>query len=47
MPGEPEQARRADRLANGIDLTDEIWASIGNAAGAVGLDEAAVDALIG
>lgn len=39
-PGEPERLTRADRLANGIPLTDEIWASIRTAALDHGIAEA-------
>lgn len=28
LPGEPERRTRAERLANGIPLTDEVWASL-------------------
>ncbi|MBT3700469.1 MAG: malate/lactate/ureidoglycolate dehydrogenase [Alphaproteobacteria bacterium] len=39
MPGEPEQAKRKDRGANGIELPDETWASIMEAARNVGLGD--------
>jgi hydroxycarboxylate dehydrogenase B len=39
MPGEPEQARRLDRGANGIELPDETWASIVETAHAAGLSD--------
>lgn len=40
VPGEPERARKAERLANGVVLPDDVWASILAAAEAVGLDPA-------
>ena len=39
VPGEPEQRRRADRTANGIDLPQGTWDSIVEAARMVGLDD--------
>ena len=38
-PGEPENRTRAQRLAEGIPLPDDTWASIINAARQTGLDE--------
>ena len=46
MPGEPEQARREDRGANGIELPDETWASIVEAAETAGLTQADLDAAL-
>ena len=37
-PGDVERAKRADRLANGIELADDTWQSIVDAAHHVGLD---------
>ncbi len=39
VPGEPEQRTRAQRLAEGIPLPDDTWASILAAAREVGVDE--------
>lgn len=36
-PGEPEQRKRAHRLAHGIELADDTWSSIVTAAGVVGV----------
>jgi hydroxycarboxylate dehydrogenase B len=38
-PGEPEQRMRAERLASGVPLTDDIWASIVATARQVGIEE--------
>jgi uncharacterized oxidoreductase len=38
-PGEPERRRRAERLANGIEIADDAWASIVDGAGQAGLGE--------
>ena len=38
IPGEPEARLRARRLADGIPLPDAVWAKIGAAARAVGVD---------
>jgi hydroxycarboxylate dehydrogenase B len=46
MPGEPEQARREERSANGIELPDETWASIVEAAHAAGLNDADLNAAL-
>lgn len=37
VPGEPERMRKAERLANGVELPDDVWASIVTAAENVGL----------
>jgi uncharacterized oxidoreductase len=37
-PGEPESRSRAKRLAEGIPLTEDTWAAIGQTAVAAGLD---------
>ena len=37
-PGEPERTARAQRLKGGVPLPDETWASIADAARALGLD---------
>jgi uncharacterized oxidoreductase len=39
LPGEPEARTRAQRLANGVPLPDEIWQSIVQTASTVGVDE--------
>jgi hydroxycarboxylate dehydrogenase B len=46
-PGEPERRRRAQRLAEGVDLDDNSWADIRSAAKAAGLGDEQLDALIG
>jgi hydroxycarboxylate dehydrogenase B len=38
-PGEPEARIRAERLAGGVPLTDDIWASIVSTARQVGIEE--------
>ena len=38
LPGEPEARRRAERIAGGVTLTDEVWRSLGETARAGGLD---------
>lgn len=38
-PGEPERAARAKRLAEGVPLPEETWASIAQAARGVGVEE--------
>ena len=43
VPGEPEARRRQARLADGIELPDDVWDSIANAAREHGLDEARID----
>jgi uncharacterized oxidoreductase len=45
-PGQPEQARKAVRLAEGIPLPDDTWQSILAAADKVGLDRAAWEARV-
>src|SRR6266849_4298312 len=44
-PGEPEQRMRAERLASGVPLTDDIWASIVAAARQVGIEERRIQAV--
>ena len=39
MPGEPERRMRAERLASGVPLTDDIWTSIVATARQVGIEE--------
>jgi uncharacterized oxidoreductase len=39
VPGEPERRTRKERLANGVPLPDDTWASIVAAAREVGVDE--------
>ncbi len=39
VPGEPEAQARADRLANGVPLSDDAWASIVEAAREAGAPE--------
>ena len=47
IPGEPEAATRADRVKNGVPLTEETWNSIAATARSVGIDDAAVAKAIG
>lgn len=42
IPGDPERKARADRIANGVPLPDDIWASLIAAAHSVGLDAAGI-----
>jgi uncharacterized oxidoreductase len=42
VPGEPERRMKAERMKNGIPLTEDTWASISAAARHVGLSEARV-----
>jgi uncharacterized oxidoreductase len=44
LPGEPERRTRAERLATGVPLSDETWASIVAAARSVGVDERRIQA---
>jgi uncharacterized oxidoreductase len=44
LPGEPERRSKAERLANGVPLTDETWASIVDTARSVGVDERRIQA---
>ena len=44
VPGEPEARMRAERLAKGVPLADDTWASIVATARAVGLDERRIQA---
>ena len=37
VPGEPEQRKRAERLAQGISLSDDAWRSIVEAGAGVGV----------
>jgi len=45
MPGEPERRLRAERLASGVPLTDDIWASIVATAREVGIEERRIQAI--
>ncbi|MEO1494243.1 MAG: Ldh family oxidoreductase [Pseudomonadota bacterium] len=45
IPGDPERARRADRLANGIPLPEPAWDSILTAGTKLGLDRADLAAM--
>ena len=36
VPGEPERAMRAERMKNGVPLSDETWGAICEAAKRVG-----------
>jgi uncharacterized oxidoreductase len=45
IPGEPESRLRTERLASGVPLTDEIWASILTAAREVGVSERRIQAI--
>ncbi len=47
VPGEPEQRRRRQRLAEGIEVDERSWADILAAAEAAGVPAAAIDALLG
>jgi uncharacterized oxidoreductase len=47
MPGEPERRRRAERLANGIDIDERSFAEIRLAATAAGVPEDEFDGLAG
>lgn len=38
LPGEPEARRRAERIAGGVPLPEEVWRSLGDTARAGGLD---------
>jgi uncharacterized oxidoreductase len=40
VPGEPERRVKAERMANGVPLTQDTWNSISTAARHVGLSEA-------
>ncbi len=42
VPGEPEQASRAERRAGGIPLSDDTWAAIRGAATSLGIAEAGI-----
>ncbi len=44
-PGEPEQRMRAERLASGVPLTDDIWASIVATARQVGIEERRIQSM--
>ena len=44
VPGEPERRRRAERLADGIELPDDVWRTIVEAALGLGIDAAEVAA---
>ena len=45
IPGETESRLRTERLANGVPLTDEIWASILATAREVGISERRIQAV--
>jgi uncharacterized oxidoreductase len=47
VPGEPERRRRAERLANGIEVDERTWAELLAAAGTLGLSDARLQALVG
>jgi uncharacterized oxidoreductase len=44
MPGEPEQASRVARTAEGIPVDRATWRQIRDSAAAIGFDDAALDA---
>jgi uncharacterized oxidoreductase len=44
LPGEPERRARAERLADGVPLSDETWASIVATARTLGVDERRIQA---
>jgi uncharacterized oxidoreductase len=46
VPGEPEQRRRRQRLADGIEVDERSWADILAAARAAGVPDAELDALL-
>jgi uncharacterized oxidoreductase len=45
IPGEPEERTRQQRLREGVPLPDDTWASIIEAARAVGVDERRIQAV--
>jgi uncharacterized oxidoreductase len=45
LPGEPEQRTRAQRLAQGVPLAEEMWTSLLDAARGIGVDVAAFERL--
>jgi uncharacterized oxidoreductase len=47
LPGEPEQAKRADRNAEGTPVDAETWAQIAAAAREVGMTAAQIEQLVG
>jgi uncharacterized oxidoreductase len=47
VPGEPERRARAERLAHGIEVDERTWAELLGTAGALGLTDAQLHALIG
>jgi uncharacterized oxidoreductase len=44
VPGEPELRAKAERLADGVPLSDETWASIVATARSLGADEQRIQA---
>jgi uncharacterized oxidoreductase len=46
LPGEPELKSKSERLANGIPLTDETWASIVATARSLGIDDRRIQAAV-
>ena len=46
LPGEPERRARATRMAQGVPLPEETWASIATAARGVGVSDAAIDSAV-
>ncbi len=44
VPGEPEELRRAERLAGGIEISDDGWEAIADTARKLGVDEAMIAA---
>jgi uncharacterized oxidoreductase len=46
VPGEPEARQRAERLAQGIALPEDTWASILEAARSLGISEARIDQVL-
>ena len=47
VPGEPERARRADRLANGVPVDQTPWQQLVDTARLVGLSAADVTVISG
>jgi uncharacterized oxidoreductase len=45
LPGEPELRAKAERLAGGVPLSDETWASIVATARKLGVDERRIQAV--
>ena len=46
-PGDPERARRAERLAEGLPLAPDVWESLLTAGESKGLERSALEGLCG